>query len=211
MPVRRGGGSRWWSSWRRSCRIHSVLRGKVGSGGSPSRPVPPPIHVSLICFPVSAASPLTSPSRVRGGVWLLVGRGRRAWPWWRWWWCSAAWVQHPLISHPLARQHQNKATITNSFTLWGVSGYQPRRDSLGKIKGKQNITNSELWILVVVWFMLVLFFFFCRSHDATTKQWHVCTIHINIVSVYYSCFCRVRGAMFCSARSFFFLSVFLVF
>lgn len=87
--------SRWWSSWRRSCRIHSVLRGKVGGGGSPSRPVPPPIHVSLICFPVSAASPLTSPSRVRGGVWLLVGRGRHAWPWWWWWWwwCSAAWVQ----------------------------------------------------------------------------------------------------------------------
>lgn len=115
--------SRWWSSWRRSCRIHSVLRGKVGGGGSPSRPVPPPIHVSLICFPVSAASPLTSPSRVRGRRVAVGGSGapRLTVMMMMMMMLSSmsATSDHPLISYPLARQHQNKATITNSFTLWG--------------------------------------------------------------------------------------------
>lgn len=69
--------------------------------------------------------------------------------------------------HTLCRHHHNKATITNSFTFWGFSGYQPWRDSLGKIKGKQKLLIQSSGD---VFFYVSVVFLFCRSHDATTKQ-----------------------------------------
>lgn len=90
----------------------------------------------------------------------------------------------------LSRHHLNKATIT----LLGYSGYQPRCDSLRKMKGgnKKKITFPERGNCCFFSSFFLLVLVFCRSHDGTTKQWHVCTIHLNIV--HYSCFCRGQGS-----------------
>lgn len=153
--------------WSVACQERRMLRSMrllvtllqnpvpCSEGGSPSRPVPSQIH--MICFPVRAGSLLSTPL-MSGDVRLLGGNhtddddedaAPRE--------CNSETL---LIITPSCRHHHNKATITNSFTLWGFSGYQPWRDSLWKIKGKQKLLIQSSG---VVSFMLVLLFFFCRS------------------------------------------------
>ena len=79
----------------------------------------------------------------------------------------------------------------------GLSGYQPGRDSLGKMKGKAETTRSELWACFRT--VSVVCFFAAEPQ----RQRHVCTLHRNIVSVHYSCFCG-GGATFRLAQSRFF-------
>lgn len=150
---------------RLSCRIHPP----GPEGGVHSRPVQSQIHVSPIIFPKPAKfSPLVRRRVGVGGATLMMRMLSHM---------SAA--VKTCWYHTICRHHHNKATITNSFTFWGFSGYQPWRDSLGKNKRKAQCTNLELcWC-----FFVSVVFLLCRSRDATTKQWHVCTIHINIVSV----------------------------
>lgn len=69
-------------------------------------------------------------------------------------------------SRRLCRHHHNKATTTWTLS-GGISGYQPRRDSLQEEqKKKKTFPNSELG---AGFGFSVVCFPFCRSHDATTK------------------------------------------
>lgn len=121
-PVRRGRRSSW-SPWR-SMRLSATLLQNPFpfSEGVSGRPVQSQILVSLISAMSLPSCPPLVRSRVAAGGTTLMMRSHMSAT------VKTCWY------HTLCRHHHNKARVTNSFTFWGLSGYQPWCDSLGKIK-----------------------------------------------------------------------------
>lgn len=137
LPVRRGACSSW-SPWRSMRLSATLLQGSIPvlreGGGRPEQACPisnPRDLFSQLCSEPAKFSPLV---RRRVGVGAT----------------TRMMVMTTMLSHvsetsvktcwchTLCRHHHNKATITNNLAFRGFSGYQPWRDSLGKIKESRN-------------------------------------------------------------------------